>query len=272
MSKINKTQTENKSLKKVILFCLVVFILILLSFIVRIVFLIKDSRFDGVNKYTIAIINKNTKTYLLSFDPVDKNINEIVLVSGKNRSIPGKTLGVLVDATVILKSDAFLTKDRSDDIVYYLLLHSGNIKNNITFIDLLRLNIFAKTISRTGYNYKIISLPKDQNTLDSITSGMFSDAVIIDEAKSIEIVNGTGVDGLGKRLERIIKNAGGNIVAVTNTPTLQKYSKIYYYQNTSYTQSKLQRILNYESEKMQNREIADIKIVIGTDGIREEIF
>lgn len=260
----------NKSIKKVILFLVVVAILIFFSLSVRLMYLIKQSKFDNESRFTVAINESEDSSLILSFNPINKSISKLVLTGDRKKISAGKIAGIPLDGTITLPG---ISNNKSTSgYLMYAMSNPMVKKEGITVLDVMQLYFFAKTVSPANLLEEEVSVKDEQNTLNPLALRLFSDQRIVDEQLSIEIVNGTGIDGLGKRLERIIQNSGGNVVAVSNSHKVEKTSKITYFQDSSYTLQKIQRILNYSVEVVQKREIADIKIVIGTDGILENVF
>lgn len=263
--------TQNRSLKKAVLFCVIVLVLLLLSLLFRIFLSWKDSTYDGNSRYTLAIIQDKTHATVLSFDPDEGEIITLLL-SGTSADTPESTLGIPVDGKVILHKDVKLYENNPARNLLTLLLRPTQMKKNMTEIDIFRLYLFAQTVSSNHNRVEKVSLSTKTRTPDKIMHELFIDTHIIDENKSIEIVNGTGVSGLGKRLETMIRNSGGNVVAVSNAHVAEEHSRIHYYQKPSYTLDKLSKRLRYPVEPITERGIADIKIIIGTDSIQTTYF
>lgn len=272
MKKKQKKESGDRSLKKVLLFCLVVSILIILSIMVRILYVVVNSKYDGSNRFTISVTESPHKAYILSFNPMDRTISEVILTGDRKNTSAGKLLGIPVTGSVKLTEGVKLNDIDPPDILFYLLMQTNIPKKNMTFIDIFRLYLFSRTLSATGTTITALNFPRDWQSFDMIASKLFTDELIINEKKSIEIINGTGIDGLGKRLERVISNTGGNVVSVSNSRNIVQSSVILYYQEISYTEKKIQQFLNYTPSPMQDKGIADIKIIIGTDGVREDLF
>lgn len=272
MSKKHALSVDNKSLKKVVLFSGIVLILIILSLLIRFFYIIKISKFDGRHRFNLAVIESDTKATILSTNPKDKSISQMNLIGKRDKLSPGKILGIPVDGTVGVPYGETVEKDKASDILFSIITNKKIMTKQITSLDIIRMYIFVRTVQAGNIITDTVSTHENKILIDKVASRLFADQAIINEQKSIEIVNGTGIDGLGKRLERIIKNSGGNVIAVSNTHDIKHSSNIYFYLESSYTQQRLKRILNYPGIRMQNREIADIRIVIGMDGVREEVF
>ncbi len=267
--KISQSVDTNKSIKKVILFCLIVGILIFISLLVRFLVVLKNSKFDGHARFTIAVIQKKSFR-IISFDP-DANTIANLLVDGSAAGSPQRSVGVPIDGIITVTRPLVLSNDPSNALLE-IILHPTDTRNDITGIDLIRLYLYAKTVSVKSIQQEKISLTGNENDIDKLVTQLFADTKIIDDNLSVEIVNGTDIPGMGKRLERIINNAGGNVVAVSSSHEVEKGSKIYYYQKPSYTETRLQRMLGYPASVTNAQGIADIKIVIGEDQVHTKKF
>lgn len=268
MRKKTEHDGQNSSVKKAVFFCLIVAMLLLLSLLVRFVTLLKDGKYDGKSRFTIAI--EQQRPVILSFDPVNKRVSQLT-VSEKNASQSlEQTLGIPIDARVRTKKPLEIDKDPT----YYLteiLLHPSTSRKEITEVDVAYLLFFAKSLLPKDFTIEKLDMPKTTSEVDSISEQLFADSKIIDDNISIEIINGTNTAGLGKRLERVVKNIGGNVVMVSNTRTVENVSKIYYYQDKSYTLDRLEKYLHISAKQRSSRGVADISIIIGEDkaGARE---
>lgn len=262
--------SKNRSLKKVFVFILIVLLLLLISVTIRLFYLVKDSKYNGRDQFTISVITTSNKSSIISFDPQNKSISHVLLVGERRNISPGRILGVLVDSNIDLGKD--LKSYSIPKILFNTLLRPGTRKEEITHIDIIRLLVFANSLSPSGYFEEIINLNSSDDTVSGIAQKLFTDTNIIRERKSIEIVNGTGISGLGKRLERVLKNIGCNVVAVNANLKKTDRSEIITYEKDSYTAEKLQKKLRYPYKVSSKRDIADIKIIIGIDGIRDSVF
>ncbi len=262
---------ENKSLKKAAIFLGVVILLVMLSVIFRIFSVVKDSSFNGKDRFTISVVVSSDKAHIVSFNPKDKTVSRVYVSGDRKRISPGRILGVPVDGELELKRDD-LKFNSGSSILTYALTHPETVKKGLNSYDLLRLYIFTRSLASGSYLEESVSTTDNSMNLDRIALKLMADGNILNEQKSIEIVNGTSINGLGKRLERIFQNSGGNVVAVSNSPTVIKKSKIYIFNEYSYTYERIQKLLDYPSDIVNRREIADIKVVIGLDGIRGDIY
>jgi hypothetical protein len=272
MNKKKTVASENKSLRKAIFFIGIVCILIMLSMIARFAYIIKNSQFNGRDRFTVAIIFTPLKASLISFDPFSESVSHILVLGKREGYTPGRIIGVPVDAVINLEKEKEELPNSVPKILSYALMHPGIKTQGITSIDMIRLYLFIKSLPTNGYSEESIAASDSEVKIDKLVQKLLIDSAIVNEQKSIEIVNGTNVDGVGKRMERILRNSGSNVVAVSTTQKTEKRSTIYAYGEDSYTLKKLHRVFKYPIVITQMREIADIKIVIGIDGVRDESF
>lgn len=272
MTKDIRKKTLNKSTRKAIFFVFVVIVLVVLSLLFRVIFLIKSSNYNSKDRFTISVVVDDDKAMILSFNPENETISEITLNGKRKNLTPARLLGVFIDGTVILGNNNPENYDTATELLNHTLLNPQIKKTNLNHYDLFKLYLFSKLIKPGNYNKESIRLTDNEMSLDQISQKNLIDSRLLEEQKSIEIINGTSIEGLGRRLERVIKNSGGNVISVTNSREDVKTSKITMYDINSYTLSKLAKNLKYPTVITDQKGIADIIIIIGKDGIREEIF
>lgn len=261
-----------KSLRKAILFLVIVFVLVFISILLKVYYLVKDSKYNGKNRFTISVESTKNTAYVLSFSPQDNTASEIIIQGERGKRSPGRIIGIAIDGQIKIDNDNILQNETIDGVLYYTLSHPLTKKTGLTYFDILRLFIFSKTLPIYKYTEEKVNTADDELMLDKIAQRLTVDQRILEERKSIEIINGTGIEGLGKRLERVLKNSGANIIVVTSDQRVQKYSKIINYGDDSYTFNKFKQLLGYVGEQRNERALADIKIIIGEDGLRDEAF
>ncbi len=267
-----KTTVKNKSIKKVIIYSAVVALLLLASLLFRFFTVLRNSKFDGENRFTIAITDTSEKTYIYSLEPSHKTLSRLTLEGKEVSYNPGRTVGIPIDGFFKLKNNENIDSSDYKGIFLSLFFHGEQVKSDITFIDLVRTYLYIQSLKPQDVLSDTITLPTSESDIDTAAMKLFTDQLMVKERVTIQIVNGTNREGLGKRLERLIKNSGGNVISITNTDKTEKKSKILYFGKQTYTVRKTAEMLKYPILPMKNREIADIKIVIGEDGLREEIF
>ena len=73
-------------------------------------------------------------------------------------------------------------------------------------------------------------------------------------------------------VEEILKVLGGNVISVKTASIASSSSSIVYYDKSSYTSGKLQKLLGYDIEATDRIGIGDISIIIGKNGFKNLIF
>jgi hypothetical protein len=266
MSKNNKSS----NLKLAALFILLVFGLIILSLFIKVIFVFRDSKFDGSHNFIIEFQNQK-QTKLVSFSPQGKTISivDVHLTLDKRRL--SKTLDVPIDAVIKLNNDMLQSGNISTILLKSLSLFSKNTEG-LTTLDVLRLSLFAKSVSSNSIYEKDLSANLTDAQKSTVLSLSFSDPAIFSEGQSIQIINASESYGLGARLANLITNIGGNPVLVTTADKPSKESKIIYYQDESYTVKKLSNYLDFPVERSGKRNITDVIIIIGQDKINNLNF
>lgn len=263
----------NNSFKTLAIFGLFVILLVVISLSTKAYLIIKASRYDGTHNFVLALAEKNIVKEIISFDPQNAAIDVMKLTGTSKQQLSslGKDLGIAADGNINIKSGLPLS-DNMPDVFYMLITNYNHIKADITIYDLGRLLMFARSASRNNIRLKEVPMPMDSAQLDKIISAILTDNVLSQEGLSIQVVNGAGVTGIGKRLERVIDNIGGNVIAVSTASSIEPVSKIYYFGKESYTLDKLESILKFTAEYSDKKTIADMVIMIGKDSSNTKRF
>lgn len=252
-----KKQEKDKSLRLAIYFGLLIIFIILVSVVFKAIDIVRKSRFDGRNRFTVAIIDK-TKASLISVSPSDGALTELS-VDGANSLTELNQLSLPFDAYIQTNLN-----NNSNPKSYFLktLFNVREIRTNLTLVDLLRLGIFSGSVNAD----KIDSEHSSTNDakLSIFASTLFIDPVMRDEKISLQITNSTDVPGLGNKLAKYLTNIGGDVVLVNSSSNAQEKSQIFYGQE-SYTLKKISKMLNITPQKKESKSISDIIIIIGKD-------
>lgn len=265
---MSRNKNEN-SLKLAGLFVLLVFGLIVLSLLLKVFFIFKDSKFDGSHNFVVSFVGQN-QTRIVSFDPQDKTISTIVIKSNLNKIALEKALEIPIDGVVNADKNI-----EDKDIVPLLLKSSTPFSSSLeglTFIDAFRLSVFARSVQPSSiYDRDLSGNLNDTQRLTVLTLS-FTDPAIYQENLGVQIINASDTFGVGNRLASLITNIGGNPILVTTADTPQDTSKIIYFQTKSYTVQKLSEYLGFPAEKTDKKGIADVIIIIGKDKIGKSNF
>ena len=251
------------------LFVLLVLGLIILSLLLKVFFIFRDSKFDGSHSFIVGFVGP-TRTKLVAFNPQNKTMSTVDINESLSKAMLAKVLEIPVDGIVKAQNNI------QDKDIASLLLQSATpfstSLEGITFIDAFRLSVFAKTIQiGSVYDRDLGSSLNDAQKATILTLS-FTDPVIYQENLGIQIINASDVSGIGSRLASLVTNIGGNPILVTTADTPQNASKIIYYKTKSYTAQKLSDYLGIPAEESDKKGIADVIIIIGKDKINSFNF
>ncbi|MCL5432926.1 MAG: LytR C-terminal domain-containing protein [Patescibacteria group bacterium] len=275
-----KTQQTKSNLKIALGFFIVVFFFILVALTFRFVSFLKTSVFDGAHSLNVLIHKDGSFTSVVSFSPDAQTLSMLDVSGNVDENSLGKTLGIPIDGEIKLLSINDISPIREEQDLEkvlgdYMFKFDG-LFLNLTILDIGKLWFYTKNVSPALVNVKNINLSKPdagkELVIDKLMSDLFNDKSISDEKVSIQIINATGVSGLGNRLARLLSNIGGNVVAVDTSDNVLSISEISYFGDRSYTLQRLVKILGYKETKKEDSGISDIVIKIGKDSISSNIF
>lgn len=264
-----KKSKRSGNMKLAGFFVLAVLGLVIVSGFFKILFLIKDSRFDGLHKFNVEFVEKN-KISIVSFSPQNRTISIIKVNNTLNPDPVSKNFAIIVDGRIFLKND--LNNKNLFSAIIKSALPLGNTVKDLTMIDLVRLSLFSRSVPQNSIYDRGFLQQYNEAQKATIISLSFTDPVIYQENQSIEIVNATDVFGLGGRLANLISNAGGNVILITSADKESNNSKITYSGEKTYTVKKLGEYLNFPVEKADKKGIADVIIIIGKDKAQNNRF
>ncbi len=285
-------EPSHNNLSVGILFCLFLLVIFAGSIALKVLDVVRKSTFDGKDRFTLAVsglsVGQEKAVFLVSFSPEKNNVSILTIPSSLERNgvslslsaeNVSRELAIPVDATVVAKKDITAEYFKSSEeerslapIIQSIVVNNGDFSTkNLTVLDLVRILFFAKSISPSAVQFSTLT-SSDAVNIDQLSLRLFANATIASERLSIEIINGTGVGGLGNRLARYITNTSGNVVAVNTSKEIINTSEILYTGESSYTVGKLSKLLKFPAKKIQKAEISDIIIRIGKDNIQKEVF
>jgi hypothetical protein len=254
-----------RSLRTFFFFCFVVLLLILVSLGIRLYYLFQESSFDGEHRFTIEIRHTDKERDIATFEPLSGSI-DIFAVSGKENVSLTEDFGVPIDGVIYDKGERLSKQNLLSKLYQYMFrITSGDGVNSL---DVARIVLFAYGVDRSKISSSEIR-PEDIST-NEIFDEVFLDSALVDENKTIAIINAAGEPGLAGRVERILNRLGGNVVSVTTAPMIEKYSRIEYGGENSYTLFRIQKVVKFPLKETQDIGISDILIVLGEDSIPVE--
>lgn len=253
-----RNEEKSKNLHLGFYFCVLVFFIITVSIVFKVFETIKNSKFDGDNFFTVAVIaDKNAQ--LISVSPKDNSLKKLTII-GVGSVDALREQGIPFDSAATAR-EGFKAGPKS----YFMkvLLHRDGIKSNLTILDIVRLAFFASKADSKNIDEESVSLNND-DAIRQLEATWFHDPQMIKDDLNIEITNASEVSGLGNNAAKGITNMGGNVVLVNSSKEPENKSVIYY-KEESYTVEKLSKMLGIDKEKKDASSISDIVIIIGKD-------
>ncbi len=263
---MNHKKAVSNNLRLAVIFITVVVFFILFSVVLKVAFLVKESKFDGSNKFNVQIIDPQ-KTEIISFSPKENSISILKI----NRRINGdltRNLEVPIDGIVVYDknfNDAKITSSLLSGLVL------GNKIYKMTNFDLLRLTLFSRKVQKSSTYIKNFVEDYSPSQKFNILYLTFKDPLIFTENQSIEIINATDEFGLGNKLATFISAIGGNVIFVKGDKNQDK-SKILFNDKETYTVKRLKSVINFPAVKTEERGVADVIIIIGKDSLKNLNF
>lgn len=256
-----KRKKHQSKLNIAVIFCVLVFFLILISIIIKTLIVIKNSSFDGEHRFNVAIY-QDRQISVVSFSPGTHSIS-ILNLKGKLQNDTVNRIGLPIDATVKADKMAIDKKNLALDMSK-IVFHYDDKNTNLTIFDALKLWLFAKDVSK-DFIYQRDAASDDSLTINSFASSFFIDSAIANEKTTIEIINATSAYGLANRLAILIANIGGDVVLVSSSDDPQNDSQILYTGDLNYTVKRLSSFLGVKPVKASKRDISDVIIILGKD-------
>lgn len=233
-------------------FFILVGAIIFLSLVLRVFFLLIESKFDGSSHFSLEV--RNEKTQFLSFSPQNSTIGILTF-----QNIPAP-FEIPKDARI--KANIEINSKNLKSSLLKMMFEFPNQKE-VNIIDIFRILIFSETVKDSSIAEKLVTDKTDKAEIDSIISKYFQDPKIADEKLSIGVVNATDVSGLGNKFANLLTNMGGNVVLVS-TGDVKKDSTVEYSVD-SYTADKIAKILKFRKVKKESmvKSLADVTVIIG---------
>jgi hypothetical protein len=246
------------------IYCGIVLLLVIGSLGIKFFTLFKDSKFDSHHEFIIAFEHQK-ELDVVAFHPVQKSLSHLQIRGIRDLNETEKTLGVFFDSSITLNESFSM-----DHIASYLsdaMVKHRLARSPLSTYDLLKLSLFAKGIPESQWQTEEIALPLEQSQIDQFAQELFTDQTFSTENKSVQIVNGTGVPGLGTRLGRQLGNRGLNVISIINADDPTETSEIRYFGDKTYTVERLSKMLSTPATPMEKQTLSDIIITIGADKV-----
>lgn len=254
-----KTNRNFKILQKLILFLVILFIF---AGILKLITVVVHSAYDPSSYFTFSVLSPNNNTEEVIGVSAKSGTASVLTINGNVNNVQ-QLLEIPVEGHIVFNGN--LSNESVQNQLRTFVFHYAALHTDLTFLDLVRLWYSMLSIDQSTILQKSISLPQSTDVIDAISSSFLKDPQIFNESKDVQIINASGISGLGNRLARMIANTGANVVSVKTADSVQTKSVIEYKRSLSYTVSRFQKTLSYKAEQVKPQIVYDIIIIIGTD-------
>src|SRR5581483_7842937 len=278
---IRRKRVKKDSLLLASLFVSFLFVLFVVSILLKVGTLVKDSRFDSIHRFNLVLsskdkqVTKDKQAVVISFSPATVSMSELKIAQGIPYTYVGRFLEIPIDGFVLENSTEDFRSENIADLTKSFVTRYRNLSTNLTFVDMVRLWWFSKFISFHDITTAtFVADPQVSLDLaaDNISSQLFGDDAIIKDKESISIRNASDLVGFGNRLARLISNIGGNVVSVETADSEAEKTQIVYSGSKSFTVKKLEKLLSVSAQQTKVNSIADITITLGKDRLSSPPF
>ncbi len=245
---------------------------ILLALVFRIALSVKNSTFSTPS---YAVLVASDPSFLISVDTASKKLSIIEVGSrfSNNRLQKSMLLKTPLDGKMYKKNGTISVDEYpSVKFLWYMIMRPWEYGfEGMTPFDAFKLTQYA-----LGIQEKDIVRLKISESTDGVIEGIdsqelydiFKDPIIINEQQSIEVINGTGQEGLAGQVSLLLKNSGGNVVSVGSSKSVEKTTLIT--TSKSHTVERISHILGVNSTiDEQFASISDIKVILGQDFVKK---
>lgn len=284
-------KNNHKNLKIVFCGLIVLFVLIILSFLTRQTVKIKKSSFWRIYRANFIVTDGKSPLKVFSFSP-DKSFlsllpgNRVVEVTrgfgkyelgrvyklgegegNKGSALLRETVQENYDLPILgyFEGDGVIFEEKKSLKLQYLFLLyrvlKGEVKTDLKKEDLVVL--WFKAFFTGKDNYQFIAYGEDNFI------SLFKDQRVREESLAIEIFNSTGQDGLAKKASLILENIGGRVIRLADFESKYENCQILVnnrqYRN-SYTLNLLKKTFNcWTGTRGKEEKRSDITIILGED-------
>jgi len=271
MKKDTKKNPVKSSTRMLVMFCVVVSLVIIGSLSYRLFQLIKNSKFDGSSGFIVSVIQEDRKKAVLyAFDPAKGTVAILTLQSAGELPNIRQAFNLPLDGE--LKRKTVTGGEEFPLELTSYSLYNPKKRADISLFDSFRFWYLARVAGDKNTEKAVVAVSEGNMSLGEDAASLFIDSQLEKDKKTITIINGTAIGGLGGRLEKLIGRVGGSVISVSTSYNSIQQSKLIYYGDESYTVRRLQRILPFPVEKRKGTSLSDIIIEIGEDQQRTDLF
>lgn len=249
------------------IFLLIVLLLIIGSVVFKIIAEVHDSKFT-TNTFSVLMVAADSK--LVFVDKTTKRANFYAIgdirkiVRGKDQLGASLALGVPVDAMIIDKKfPSNIAELSTSETQWRLIFDSQPFFKNMDRYDVYKFVSAVKDSIKDNRVEKRINLFDDKKRKE-LLKDQFKDSVINNMSYTIEINNGTKINGLGGDLAYILGQQGFNVIAVRSVNESASSYVAFPGAKDMYIDT-LINLTGFEFKHEQISQTADVTIFLGDD-------
>lgn len=251
-------------------YLVIVFFLIVISLFVKAVVMITSSSFKA-DAYNLLLLNNDAHIVHIDLKNNKMTVSTIggygKILSDKKRLYDSIYLRVPIDGVV----DFTNKKDQQINREYFsiwnlfsLLSNVGLRRDNINEVDLVKFFFYSSSMRNSDVDIKRIDLFNGK-IVDEPYEDSNKEFSVLNDKTSIEVINSSGVNGLGAKVSYMLKNAGFNVVSVTSTDNETSSKIISGVGDKNISLKRLSEIFKFSKEIRKESSIADITIIFGKE-------
>lgn len=248
-------------------FALIFIVLVVGSIIFKVADEIINSSFR-YNSYSLLIVSGDTK--YISVDRQGKSATFLALgdirsfVKGKKPIEASFALGIPINAIIV---DNYPPQNLSDfssaKKIWRLVWGQGVAFKNINKFDLFKLSNAINTAIKDNRAEVRLNIFNQKEVKEKIGDKL-SDSSVINVAYTVEIDNGTNINGLGNLMAGILSRRGYNVISVKTSTESGNSFIAYPDKKNAYVES-LSALTQFPIVKEKKSQAADITIFLGDD-------
>jgi len=270
---MQKEKTE--SIIYIKFFLIIVLTAALISVSYKIFLAIANNSFK-YRTFNVLFLDKDA--YLVHLDTKDKKLG-IFKFPGKRNLFLGSSnlylsllLGVPVDGLIIAKNPSeFAGLEKNFFPIkkaVRIIISTDSFENkNINQFDLLKIylySVFVPGNDRVVQEIKDIKSNFKENNQLKDFGNLFQDNDIFNEKISAEVINSTGIDGVGARVSDILKSVGFKVISV-ETGDDKESIIIDQVRSRNVSVPRLKSAFNIETREINETGTADITVILAKD-------
>lgn len=249
-------------------FLIIFLTLAILSVLIKVIKVYQSRSFRG-DAFNLLILNKDSTLIHLETNP--KSLTFLTLknfgseLKNKSRVNMSIRLKIPIDGIIILDNSDEKIEKSSLGLNSFVKFYSKK-SININEMDLLKLLWKINGVKSSEVSIKEIE-NIDKAQVYSMLPEVFNETAIVNDKTSIEVINGTGQDGVGGRISDALRNEGFHIVSVGTFE--QKESKIILRgSENNIVFKRLVDFFPFKIERKEENSISDITLILGKDSLK----